>query len=111
MLKLVKAAAVQLGEAPEAYGTHSFRRGFATCYLAAGMPYEWVRMHARWRSDCAREYVSLIGDETRRLIESVVSGRRLQPRVVPAFDNPQVSRPVRARSAWEFGGVRFTASR
>ena len=110
VMKLVKAAAVQLGEPPEAYGSHSFRRGFATCYLAAGMPYEWVRMHARWRSDCAREYISLMGDETREFIRTVVSGRRLQQPQVPAA-NPQVSRPSRTRSAWELGGIRFASCR
>ena len=109
LMKIIKQAAVHLGEDPKHFGSHSIRRGAATCYLSV-MPYEWVRMHGRWRSDCAREYIELMGDEAKDFIRLVVAGKRL-PRLVPTTHNPQVSRPHRARDAWVSGGIRSTSCR
>ena len=109
IMKIIKQAAVHLGEDPKDFGSHSIRRGAATCYLSV-MPYEWVRMQGRWRSDCAREYIELMGDEAKDFIRLVVAGKRL-PRLVPTTHNPQVSRPHRARDAWVSGGIRSTSCR
>ena len=57
MMIMVKSAGVALGEEAKDYGSHSFRRGGATAYMAAGVPYETVRMFGRWKSDCARSYI------------------------------------------------------
>ena len=74
------------------------------------MPYEWVRMHGRWRSDCAREYISLMGDETREYIRHVVSGSMLRD-LGQQGANPQVARPARTRNAWLSGSVRYAPDR
>ena len=109
IMKIIKQAAVLLGESASNFGSHSIRRGAATCYLQV-MPYEWVRMHGRWRSDCAREYVELLGDEAKDYVHLVVAGKRL-PRMVPTATNPQMARPHRTQNAWLSGGIRFASCR
>ena len=76
-MQLIKKAAVAQGEDPKDYASHSIRRGGASHYLAAKMPYEWCRIQGRWRSDCVREYLDLIGQETRAFTLKVVSGTGL----------------------------------
>jgi len=64
------------------------------------MPYEWVRIQGRWRSDCVREYLDMIGQETREFTRKVATGTGLRL----ADDDPgslhQLQRPERKAQVW-----------
>ena len=58
VMKVVKEAGVILGDEASDYATHSMRRGAATAYLMAGVPYETAKIFGRWRSEAFRAYVT-----------------------------------------------------
>ena len=100
VMKAVKLAAMKLGANPSDYATHSIRRGSASHYLAAKMPYEWIRIHGRWRSDCVREYLDMIGQETRMYTLRVATGSGVNLTETDPSTQFQLQRPARTAQVW-----------
>ena len=102
MMMMVKSAGVALGEDAKDYGSHSYRRGGATAYMAAGVPYETVRMFGRWKSDCARRYIDAWAGMMTEAASLVNQGHvaapvqgRGQPRARDAFNASAMSQAQR----------------
>jgi hypothetical protein len=38
------------------YSSHSFRRGFATCFSKTGLPEHQLQLAGRWRSTCYKDH-------------------------------------------------------
>ena len=100
IMKAVKMAAVKLGVDPSDYASHSIRRGAASHYLAAQMPYEWVRIQGRWRSDCVREYLDMIGQETKVYTLRIAQGDGLHLTETDPSTQFQLQRPERSAQVW-----------
>eukprot|EP00644_Phytophthora_capsici_P006589 jgi/Phyca11/52783/gw1.36.568.1 len=62
MTAAIKRAAVDIGEQPAEYGTHSLRSGGATALFAEGVDRLAIKHFGRWSSDCYERYARM--DET-----------------------------------------------
>jgi hypothetical protein len=45
-----------LGTAKVKYTSHSFRRGFATCFSKTNLPEHQLQLAGRWRSTCYKDH-------------------------------------------------------
>jgi hypothetical protein len=48
-----------IGENPDEFSTHSFRRGGASWAFTAEVPTELIQLYGDWRSDAYKKYLKL----------------------------------------------------
>ena len=56
-IRLLKHHLSVLGLPPDAYSSHSVRRGGTTCLWQAGAKPQMIKMHGGWKSNCYQRYI------------------------------------------------------
>ena len=101
MLTLVKEAAKDCGQDKKDYGTHSFRKGGASCYvLAKNMTIDHVKSFGRWKGSSVQLYIEpAVGRLFQQAHADVIRGQVDHSQV--HFQSPARDRAVRRQRAAE----------
>jgi len=68
LVRVLRSLLQEIGEQPDRYGGHSFRRGGATSLARNGTPDHIIQILGRWNSFCYRAYIDQDIDCIRQLV-------------------------------------------